>query len=71
MDSRLHPPLKERDTDIAEQVAEVINRDHHAGNAIETHLGLSYWSLAHPRSQPEFHDRAGFVGGISVPEDLF
>jgi hypothetical protein len=38
---------------------------------LETHLGLSYWSLAHPRSQPEFHDRAGFVGGISVPEDLF
>ena len=38
---------------------------------LETHLGLSYWSLAHPRTQPEFHDRAGFVGGISVPEDLF
>jgi hypothetical protein len=38
---------------------------------LETHLGLSYWSLAHPRALPEFHDRAGFIGAISVPEDLF
>lgn len=38
---------------------------------LETHLGTSYWSLAHPRAHPEFHDRAGFVGGISAPEDLF
>ena len=38
---------------------------------LESHLGLSYWSLAHPRALPEFHDRAGFIGAISVPEDLF
>jgi hypothetical protein len=38
---------------------------------LESHFGLSYWSLAHPRALPEFHDRAGFIGAISVPEDLF
>ena len=29
---------------------------------------LSFWSLAHPRAQPEFHDRAGFVAEFTVPE---
>ena len=29
---------------------------------------LSYWSLAHPRAQPEFHDRGGFVAEFTVTE---
>ncbi|MFO0509478.1 MAG: DOMON-like domain-containing protein [Gammaproteobacteria bacterium] len=29
---------------------------------------LSFWSLAHPRAQPEFHDRAGFVADFTVPD---
>lgn len=37
---------------------------------IESHLGLSYWALTHPRAQPDFHDRAGFIADLSVPEDL-
>ena len=29
---------------------------------------LGYWSLAHPRAVPEFHDRAGFVADFTVPD---
>jgi hypothetical protein len=36
---------------------------------LEDGLGdLSFWSLAHPRAEPEFHDRAGFVADFTVPE---
>ncbi|MFM7800430.1 MAG: DOMON-like domain-containing protein [Planctomycetota bacterium] len=28
---------------------------------------LSYWSIVHPRAEPEFHDRAGFVAEFTVP----
>ena len=28
---------------------------------IETGAGLSYWALAHPAPQPDFHNAAGFV----------
>lgn len=29
--------------------------------------GLSYWSVAHPRAEPDFHDRAGFVADFEMP----
>ena len=29
---------------------------------------LSFWSIAHPRAEPEFHDRAGFVADFTVME---
>lgn len=36
---------------------------------LEDRVGaLSFWSLAHPRAEPEFHDRAGFVADFTVPE---
>lgn len=36
---------------------------------LEDWLGaLSFWSLAHPRAEPEFHDRAGFVADFTVTE---
>ena len=29
---------------------------------------LSHWSIAHPRAEPEFHDRAGFVAEFTVAD---
>lgn len=29
----------------------------------------SYWALAHPRPQPDFHDRAGFVLALEMNDD--
>lgn len=29
---------------------------------------LSFWSLAHPRTEPEFHDRDGFIADFTVDE---
>ncbi len=36
---------------------------------LETTPGdLSFWALAHPRAQPEFHDRDGFIADFTVSE---
>ena len=36
---------------------------------LETDRGdISFWSIAHPRATPEFHDRAGFVADFTVPD---
>ena len=36
---------------------------------LESVYGIGYWALAHPRTEPEFHDRAGFVAELVAPED--
>ncbi len=36
---------------------------------IETADGqLSYWALAHPRAQPDFHHRAGWTAHLPAPD---
>jgi hypothetical protein len=37
---------------------------------VETRPGLiSHWALIHPRREPDFHDREGFVAQLCVPEE--
>jgi len=31
---------------------------------------LSYWALAHPRAQPDFHDRSGWTAHVTAAADL-